>query len=145
MRRKMKTIRRTDAPTLRPTETVTPLAMTPVERLEGGHLLDRVSHIGEESLADIAEDSRYLAMFCDKLERDAIWQKLAPTWDEFCQKVLGHPAWFVDMHRAAVAMLDEGPEVELGTPEETAETILHLMGPDYVRALVDAHRAERMR
>lgn len=87
-------------------ETVTPSAMMPMEELDGDALLIRVMQVGKRCVINLAEDSRYLSNFCEKLERNDAWKKVAPTWDEFCQKAFGHPSAYVDMLRAGVVVLD---------------------------------------
>ena len=89
-------------------EKVTPAVMTPLEKLEGDALFLRVSQLGERCVLNLAEDSRYLSEFCDKLDNSNIWRKIAPTWDEFCMEAFGHPSWYVDMIREGVALLDNG-------------------------------------
>lgn len=97
---------------LKSVEVVVPEAMTPLENLSDDKLARRVAHIGKNCLRDVTADSRYLAKFCDNLDETNLWQRLAPTWEEFCKKILAHPASYVDLIRDGVRLLDRGD----GTP-----------------------------
>jgi hypothetical protein len=82
--------------------------MMPLEDLDGDALLIRVGQIGKRCVINLAEDSRYLSKFCDKLLKDDLWKKISPTWEEFCLKAFSHPSYYVDMIRAGVRLLDKG-------------------------------------
>lgn len=94
-------------------ETVVPTAMMSLEELDGEELLVRAAQVGKRCVINLAENSRYLARFCDKLDQGELWRKATPTWDEFCWKVFGHPAYYVQTIRVGVALLDKGDDAPI--------------------------------
>lgn len=98
-------------------ETVVPTAMMPLDQLDGENLLIRVMQVGKTCVINLAEDSRFLSNFCDKLDRGEVWKKVAPTWDEFCVKAFGHPSYYVDMIRTGVSLLDKGDGAPISAEE----------------------------
>jgi hypothetical protein len=96
---------------IRSVETVTPLM--PWYQLDGVALRNRVSVLGNSAASSVTFDSRRLVKFCDELNTREVWQKLAPTWDEFCRTMFGHPAWYIELVRSGVRLLDQGDDAPI--------------------------------
>ena len=107
-------------------ETVTPEVMAPLEDLSAEALIVRVAQVGRSCVTSLAVNSRYLSSFCDRLQSDDLWKKVAPTWDGFCRKAFGHPGYYVDMIRAGVALLDKGDDSPIPLEDATKAAIAKL-------------------
>src|SRR3954451_4795096 len=89
------------------TETVTPTALAPVEELGGAALAVRMTQVGKRSVHCLAEDCRFIAKFCDDLDREEVWKRTSADWDEVCRKSLGYPGEIIQLSRAAAAVLNK--------------------------------------
>lgn len=59
------------------------------------------------------EDCRWFAHLARQAKLDQLWRQLAPTWGEFCEQKLGHPAEFVDAVIAGVRAIGEDAPVPM--------------------------------
>lgn len=59
------------------------------------------------------EDCRWFAHLARQAKLDQLWRQLAPTWGEFCEQKLGHPAEFVDAVIAGVRAIGEDAPVPI--------------------------------